>query len=350
MNKRPLFIVLIPGFPDTESDKNCLPFQQKFVKLFKESHPELEVVVIAFQYPYTNTAYRWYGIPVYPFGGRNRGGIHRFWLRRKLFSRLETLRREYHISGLLSFWCGECAIVGKKFAVRHQLKHYCWICGQDALKENKYPLRMKADRGELIALSDFLQQEFSSNHQVKPAWVIPPGIDHTDFTTAETKRDIDLLAAGSLIPLKQFEIFIETVAVLKRERPAIRAVLAGEGAEKEKLRDLARLFGLENNLEIKGEVPHPELIGLMKRAKVFLHPSRYEGFGVVCIEALQAGAVVVSFVMPMKEKIPNWYVVKNKAHMADMAAGFLDDHIPLQSTDPRFDIRTTVEKVAALYQ
>jgi glycosyltransferase involved in cell wall biosynthesis len=349
MNKRPLFIVLIPGFPDDESDKNCLPFQQKFVKTFKEIHPELEVAVIAFQYPYKTAAYRWFGIPVFPFGGKNRGGIYRLLLRRRLFRQLEALRNEHKIIGLLSFWCGECAIVGKKFADRHQLKHYCWICGQDALKENKYPVRMKAAGGELIALSDFLQEEFAANHRVRPAHVIPPGIDRSDFARLQTTRDIDLLAAGSLIQLKQFEIFVETVAVLKRTRPSIRAILAGEGPEKDKLRDLVRLFGLENNLEIKGEVAHPELIMLMQRTKVFLHPSRYEGFGVVCIEALQAGAAVISFVKPMKEKTAHWFVAKNKADMADKTEGLLDNHLPLQITNPGFDIRETVEKLAALY-
>ncbi|MBK9485561.1 MAG: hypothetical protein IPO01_10185 [Chitinophagaceae bacterium] len=63
---------------------------------------------------------------------------------------------------------------------------------------------MKAE--ELIALSDFLQTEFEKNYGIKPAFVIPPGIDSKQFISPIKEKDIDLLAAGSLIPLKQFEI------------------------------------------------------------------------------------------------------------------------------------------------
>jgi glycosyltransferase involved in cell wall biosynthesis len=349
MNKPSLFIILIPGFPSSESDKNCLPFQQKFVKTFQENHPELEVAVLAFQYPYSNTSYSWHDIRIFSFGGKNRGGLQRLLLRKKLFKKLRALHKDYQIKGLLSFWCGECAVVGGKFARRYHLKHFCWICGQDAMKENKYPQRMNAGSGEFIALSDFLQDAFHANHHIRPAHVITPGIDLSDFAPGSKTKDIDLLAAGSLIPLKQFEIFLETVAVLKRSLPSIKAVLAGEGPEKNNLQDLVRLFGLENNLEIKGELPHQELMQMMQRAKLFLHPSRYEGFGVVCLEALHAGAMVISFVKPMKEDFPNWHIAKNKLDMADIAAGLLERRNAEEISSFPFDIRLTVEKLAALY-
>jgi glycosyltransferase involved in cell wall biosynthesis len=349
MNKPLLFIILIPGFPSSESDKNCLPFQQKFVKALKESDPEMEVAVLAFQYPYTNKTYNWHGIPVHPFGGKNKGGLFRFLLRRKLFKKLEALNKVYQITGLLSFWCGECAIVGKKFADRHQLKHYCWICGQDAMKENKYPLRMNAGSYDLIALSDFLQEEFYFNHGIRPAHVVAPGIDLSDFAKRDQPKEIDLLAAGSLIPLKQFEIFVETVAVLKKSFPSVKAVLAGAGPEKEKLKDLVRLFALEDHLDITGELPHPELMVMMQNTKLFLHTSRYEGFGVVCLEALHAGAAVISFVKPMTEKIDNWHIAKNKEDMADIATKLLERNTYKAGDTFAFDIRQTVKKIAALY-
>jgi glycosyltransferase involved in cell wall biosynthesis len=349
MNKPSLFIVLIPGFPDSESDKNCLPFQQKFVKTFKENNPGVEVAILAFQYPYTAKTYQWFGIPVFPFGGKNRGGLFRLWLRRRLFKKLESLHRDYRITGLLSFWCGECAIVGKRFAGRHHLKHYCWICGQDAVKENKYPARMKAAPEDLIALSDFLQEEFYSHHKIRPAHVIAPGVDVNDFTNTIHPKTIDILAAGSLIPLKQFEIFIETVAVLKKRFPNIKAVLTGDGPEKGKLQDLVRLFCLEDNCVLKGDLPHPVLMEMMQEARLLLHPSRYEGFGVVCLEALQAGAAVISFVKPMKERIDNWHIAKDKEEMADMALMILERKAHMPGDTSSFDIRQTVKKVAALY-
>jgi hypothetical protein len=86
------------------------------------------------------------------------------------------------ITGLLSFWCNECAWIGKHFGDKHGIKHYCWVLGQDAKKENKYPRRLRPGPEELVALSDFLQDEFERNHAIRPLHMIPPGIDKSSFS------------------------------------------------------------------------------------------------------------------------------------------------------------------------
>ena len=53
----------------------------------------------------------------------------------------------------------------------------------------------------------------------------------------------------------------------------------------------------------------------MQRSKIFLHPSSYEGFGVVCLEALYAGAHVISFCKPMIKDIEHWHIVNSKEEM-----------------------------------
>ena len=55
----------------------------------------------------------------------------------------------------------------------------------------------------------------------------------------------------------------------------------------------------------------------------------YEGFGVVCIEALQAGCQVISFTQPMKKNIPNWQIVSDKQEMIGKAVSVLkSNHNP----------------------
>ena len=44
-------IILTPGFPVSEADENCLPMQQYFIKEIREEFPEIEITVLAFQYP-----------------------------------------------------------------------------------------------------------------------------------------------------------------------------------------------------------------------------------------------------------------------------------------------------------
>jgi glycosyltransferase involved in cell wall biosynthesis len=46
----------------------------------------------------------------------------------------------------------------------------------------------------------------------------------------------------------------------------------------------------------------------MERAKIFLHPSSYEGYSTVCLEALFAGCHVVSFTSAQNSAIDHWHV------------------------------------------
>ncbi|MEO8405867.1 MAG: glycosyltransferase family 4 protein, partial [Chitinophagaceae bacterium] len=215
--------------------------------------------------------------------------------------------------------------VGKKFAKKNQLRHFSWILGQDAKKDNRFVKRLRPRADELIALSNFIQDEFEKNHGVRPHWVVPPGIDTNMFAEYEGEKDIDILAAGSLIPLKQYTIFLEVIAALKKEKPSINAVLAGNGPEKENLQQLIIQYELEDNVILVGELPHDEVLALMQKAKVFLHPSSYEGFGVACIEALYAGAAVISFCKPMKEEIMSWNIVNDTSSMIDVTKRLLQD-------------------------
>src|SRR5258706_5479409 len=205
-------IILIPGFPENEGDSTCLPMQQSFVKRAKEIYPDLQIIVLSFQYPYFKKKYNWFNIPVTSFDGRNKNGLPRLLLRQKLYKTLKEYHSSLNIIGLLSFWYGECAWVGKKFADKYDLRHYCWIMGQDAKRENKYPRRLQSKANELIALSDFLQDEFEKNHGTRPEYVIPPGAASEQSGNAGQQKVIDIIAAGSLIPLKQYEIFVDIIA------------------------------------------------------------------------------------------------------------------------------------------
>jgi glycosyltransferase involved in cell wall biosynthesis len=326
MNKNEkTLVILTPGFPKDETDSTCLPMQQQLVKALKTNNPRLNIVVLAFQYPYHTQKYDWFDIKVIPFNGRNKGGLSRLLLRRKITDALKTIHSGISITGLLSFWYGECAVVGHQFADKYALKHFCWILGQDAKKENKYPGRARLKRGELIALSDFLQVEFTRNHGIEPGHLIPAGIDIKQFDTIKKDKDIDILGVGSLIPLKRFDLFIEIVGDIKKKLPGLQAIIAGDGPEKEKLQRFITESGLENSIAIKGEIPYPDVLQLMQRSKLLLHPSSYEGFSGVCLESLFAGAHVISFCKAMNGEIEQWHIVSSKESMTQKALSILEN-------------------------
>ena len=210
-NSKEIIAILIPGFPESEQDSICLPAQQSFVLHLQQSMPDVNIVVLTFHYPYHQKPYAWNGIQVIPFSGLNKGGIAGYFMRRKIDNVLKQLHQKNRIKALLSFWYGECAYVGQVFSRKMGVPHYCWIRGQDAKKDNHYPEKLKLKSEQLIALSEFLQDEFEKNHGVRPKWLVNQGIDAKNFHSMNTIKDIDLLAVGSLIPLKRLELFIETV-------------------------------------------------------------------------------------------------------------------------------------------
>ncbi|MDP9079249.1 MAG: glycosyltransferase family 1 protein [Bacteroidota bacterium] len=314
-HKKQTLVILSPGFPKDKADTACLPPQQIFVKALKEVCPGLNIIVLTFQYPFFAAEYDWHGVKVISIGGKDKGRIFRMitWLKAWLI--LKRLNKEYRLIGLLSFWLGECAFVGSRFAKLNKLPHYSWLLGQDAKKGNKYFNWIKPKGEQLIALSDFLVREVKRNYKVTPLHVIPVGIDTSLFDMVHHRREIDILGAGSLIPLKQYDVFIEAISYLKEFTPDIKAVICGNGPDMNGLRLMARTKGLSENIVFKGELPHKEVLRLMQRSKIFLHPSSYEGFGAVLSEALYSGAQVVSFCKPMNKDYRHHHVVNNANEM-----------------------------------
>ena len=322
-NKQEVLVILIPGFPENEADSACLPSQQNLVKAINKNFTSLKIIILSFQYPFIQHEYEWHGNKVIAFNGGNKGKLSRLLLWFKVWQQLKKINNENNVTGLFSCWYGECALLGKWISKKINVRHFCWILGQDAKKGNKYVNWAMLQPTELVALSDFVRNEFYNNYAIEPKHTIPIGIEPFEFSAANRERDIDVLGAGSLIPLKRFSIFINIIKELKHYFPNIKTVLCGKGPEENKLQQMIKQSGLEKNISLTGELSHPELIATMQRTKLFMHTSSYEGFGAVCIEALYAGAAVISFCKPMNNAIPRWHIVADEKAMIQKATELL---------------------------
>jgi hypothetical protein len=87
----------------------------------------------------------------------------------------------------------------------------------------------------------------------------------------------------------------------------------------------------------------------MQRSKILLHPSSYEGLGMVCLEALYTGAHVISFCQPFKQPIPHWHIVKDEAEMTEKALQLLAqddlDHFPVLP----FEVNKVATQIISLF-
>ena len=345
----PSLVILTPGFPEDELDTSCLPFLQSLIRTINKDFPILRIIVVSFQYPYTSSEYSWNGNTIFSLGGRNKGKLSRRFLWFRVWRKLKKIKDENNVIGLFSLWLGECAFVGHRFGKKSGISHHCWIAGQDAKAGNKFVAKIKPFSDELIAISDFIADELFKNYLIRPLHIIPNGIEPELFETISYQRTIDVLGAGSLIPLKQYDIFIDCISRLKEHFPHICSIIAGKGEQGSVLQRKVREYDLSNNVFLNGEMTHQNLLLLMQQSKIFLHPSSYEGFSMVCLEALYAGCHVISFCKPMNVDFDHWHIVKTREEMIEKTLQILScPSFQYKSVMP-YSINETAKAVMQLF-
>lgn len=100
-----------------------------------------------------------------------------------------------------------------------------------------------------------------------------------------------VLGVGRLTRQKGFDYLIPAFDLV-RQQTAARLVILGDGEDRQALQQLVRRLNLDEVVDLPGYVQNP--YAYMSRAAVFVLSSRWEGPGHVLVEALAAGAPVVS--------------------------------------------------------
>ncbi len=340
-------VLLTPGFAANEADDSCIPPMQVFLEACAARHPGLKFSVIAFHYPFTPEAYTWKGIPVYPCNGRNRKWPARFFTLKKAAQIFQAIHRERPVDLIHSFWLGECALAGEKLALRFHLAHICTLMGQDVLPSNRYLRKPVFERTPFIALCERHAAEFENNTGRKPAGIIPWGIEGDVVGENPRPRSFDILAAGSLIPLKRYDMLVRVVAALRAGFPEMRVLIAGDGPEKENLQKLSRSLGVDANILFAGRLSREEVQLCMRDSKILLHPSEFESFGYVFAEALKNGMNIVSFPVGFAETSERWTVARTEAEMTEAVKRFLA--VTNVSGIILHPVAGTADRYAALY-
>jgi len=338
-------LFLVPGFPKDENDFNCIPPLQEFLIKFQQYYSELEISVIAFQYPYHKYNYKWNDINIFPLAGKNNKVKKLFiWL-----DALYTAKRIHKIKVvdvIHSLWLGECAMIGNILSRKFNCTHICTLMGQDVKKSNRYLRILKDCNIKLIALSKNQSKQFFKLTNRNVQEIIHWGID--DQQLIDSERDIDLLAVGSLIPLKNYSLFVEIAAEAAKNYPEIKAVLVGEGPELSKLKKLVKERGIEANVEFKGLLNRKDIFKLMQRSKIFVHPSLFEGSGYVFAEALVNGMNIVSFNVGYAQDNLKWFIVNNEEEFFTITKKLLNEKLGFYPVN-LFPIEETVNNYASLY-
>ena len=88
---------------------------------------------------------------------------------------------------------------------------------------------------------------------------------------------------------------IEAIPAVVSRFPQMRFVIAGEQNNGyPEVQEAVRRLGVEEFVSFPGLISREKKIELLRRCRIYLQPSRYEGFGLAVLEAMSCGAPVIT--------------------------------------------------------
>jgi glycosyltransferase involved in cell wall biosynthesis len=118
-----------------------------------------------------------------------------------------------------------------------------------------------------------------------------PGLDKKATSVALT-----FISSGRLVNShKGFDVAINAFALLKKDNPdaGFTYLIAGTGPDEPAIRELILSAGLNDNVKLLGWVQQKDLLSFYLNGDVFLHPSHFDPFPNVVLEAMAVGLPVI---------------------------------------------------------
>ncbi len=124
--------------------------------------------------------------------------------------------------------------------------------------------------------------------------VAPPGLE-ARFGPGGVRSPVPLVVAvGRLVPVKRFDVLMEALGRVRTVLPELRAVIIGEGYEREALEAIRRRLGAEDWIELPGRLSDEAVVDHYRRAWVVASSSLREGWGMTLTEAAACGTPAVA--------------------------------------------------------
>ena len=152
----------------------------------------------------------------------------------------------------------------------------------------------------LIAISDAVRHFLErAGHDPAKLVTVRYGLDELPAApSVPTPRDAGIppdvplaLAVGRLIKQKDHPTLLRAFARVRTTVPEARLAILGSGPFEAETRRLVAELGLDDAVTLPGRT---DIRDWLERADVFVHTSRWEGFGIVLLEAMLAGLPVVA--------------------------------------------------------
>ncbi|WP_410209039.1 glycosyltransferase [Fusobacterium sp.] len=99
---------------------------------------------------------------------------------------------------------------------------------------------------------------------------------------------------------KDYATLIEAFSLLNKNGISKKLYIVGDGPDKRKIEQMIKDKNMDKNIKILGRFKNPYI--WLSHADFFIHSSKYEGFGLVLVEAAILGKMIVSSDCPVGPK------------------------------------------------
>lgn len=116
-------------------------------------------------------------------------------------------------------------------------------------------------------------------------------------------KKLKLLFVGRIVPLKNLEVLIRSISVLKKDFPDVELTIVGDEIKgrlkgdvgyKKQLQTLIKKLDIDENIKFVGWKTNNDLWKIYQNSDLFLFASTYENFGLPLLEAASFGIPLLS--------------------------------------------------------
>ena len=156
---------------------------------------------------------------------------------------------------------------------------------------NRYFKSIEKQSDAIVTLTTGDAKAWDSDHVT----TIPNIVDLQNMTHSLLKNKTALFA-GRFLYEKGLSRMLEAWKIIVDKRNDWTLKLVGEGEQKETLVNQCKKLGIENNVIFEGTTQN--IVNEYCSSSIFFLTSRFEGFGLVLVEAMQCGVPCISFDCP----------------------------------------------------
>ena len=199
---------------------------------------------------------------------------------------------------------------------------------------------------------------------------ITPGVDRKIFIPdLSVEKENIILSIGRIQEQKGQLQTIEFLNNFKKIQNDFKCYFVGGPSGKHgneylhELKQTIKDFNLDKHVEFLGDLPQTEIIELFKKAKLLIHTSKFETFGLVAIEANTMGVPVLTTnngsLMEIIENNKNGYLSENLIdsnvnnfvnNLLNNVTKYEEIHLSCIEKSKKYDWMKTANELESLYQ